>query len=71
MQADCEKYSQAAILGWTVIRVTTTMIRDGQAIDLLVQAFAMKRRTHAEIEKTNRAREVGHYYPGRAPHAYP
>lgn len=39
MQADCEKYSRAAILGWCVIRATTTMIRDGQAIELLVDAF--------------------------------
>lgn len=39
MQADLEKYSRAAILGWCVIRATTTMIRDGQALELLVDAF--------------------------------
>lgn len=39
MQADCEKYSWAAILGWTVVRATTTMVRDGQAIELVREAF--------------------------------
>jgi hypothetical protein len=42
MQADCEKYSWAAILGWTVVRATTTMIRDGAAITLLESAFRAK-----------------------------
>lgn len=41
-QADCEKYSWAAILGYTVIRATTTMIRDGIAITLLEAAFREK-----------------------------
>jgi len=41
-QADCEKYSRAAILGWLVIRATTTMIRDGLAITLLEDAFRAK-----------------------------
>lgn len=39
MQADCEKYSWASILGWCVIRATTTMIRDEKAISLIVAAF--------------------------------
>lgn len=39
MQADCFKYSYAAILGWLVVRVTTTMIRDGGAIELITEAF--------------------------------
>jgi hypothetical protein len=38
-QSDCEKYSWAAILGWAVVRVTTTMIRDGHALPLLIEAF--------------------------------
>jgi hypothetical protein len=42
MQSDCEKYSWAAILGYTVIRATTTMIRDGAAITLLEAAFKAK-----------------------------
>ncbi len=36
---DCEKYSIAAIEGWSIIRVTGRMIRDGVAIDLLHLAF--------------------------------
>lgn len=42
MEADCVKYSWAAILGWCVIRATTTMIRDGIAITNLVEAFRAK-----------------------------
>lgn len=36
---DCIKYSEAAILGWTVIRATTSMIKDGRANLLLEKAF--------------------------------
>jgi len=39
MQEDAIKYSYAAILGWMVVRATTTMIRDGVAIELLLAAF--------------------------------
>ena len=35
---DCIKYSEAAILGWVVLRVTVDMIRDGTALDLLQRA---------------------------------
>jgi hypothetical protein len=42
MQADAEKYSWAAILGWCVVRATTTMVRDGEAIELLRQAFKQR-----------------------------
>lgn len=45
LQADCEKYSMVAILGWMLVRATTTMVRDGKAIALLRQAFAAKGRT--------------------------
>ena len=38
-EADCEKYSVAAILGWRVLRVTSSMIRDGRALALLEQAL--------------------------------
>lgn len=34
-EGDCEKYNQAAILGWKVLRVTTKTIDSGSAIDLL------------------------------------
>jgi very-short-patch-repair endonuclease len=36
---DCAKYSCAAIAGWRVIRVTSTMMDDGTALDLLRAAF--------------------------------
>ena len=38
-EADCEKYSTAAINGWTVIRVTPGMISSGQALGFLEVAF--------------------------------
>ena len=31
-EKDCEKYNWAAINGWTVLRYTSSMIRDGRAI---------------------------------------
>ena len=37
---DCEKYSEAAILGWKVIRATTSMLKDGRATLLLERALA-------------------------------
>jgi hypothetical protein len=38
-EKDCEKYNEAALYGWTVIRVTPKMIRDGRAIDWLERAL--------------------------------
>lgn len=38
-EQDCEKYNEAALYGWTIIRVTPTMIRDGRAIDWLERAL--------------------------------
>ena len=38
-EADCEKYSTAAINGWTVIRVTPGMITKGKALEFLDVAF--------------------------------
>lgn len=32
MEADAEKYAEAAIHGWTVIRVTPRQVKNGQAI---------------------------------------
>ena len=37
---DCLKYSWASILGWTLVRVTPGMVRDGRAWELLAAAFA-------------------------------
>lgn len=33
--ADCEKYARAAILGWTVLRVTGDHVKSGQALQWL------------------------------------
>jgi hypothetical protein len=37
--ADCEKYSEAAILGWRIVRVTSDMVVSGQALDLVTRAL--------------------------------
>ncbi|MCI0731816.1 MAG: hypothetical protein L0332_34550 [Chloroflexi bacterium] len=36
---DCEKYNEATLLGWRLIRVTPEMIAGGQAIDWLKRAL--------------------------------
>ena len=36
---DLEKYSEAAILGWTVIRVTPEMMNNGKALEILRRLF--------------------------------
>jgi len=38
-ESDCEKYNEAALYGWTIIRVTPGMIRDGRAIEWLERAL--------------------------------
>jgi very-short-patch-repair endonuclease len=38
-EADCEKTSTAAALGYRVIRVTREMIEDGRAVRLIAQAL--------------------------------
>ena len=38
-QEDCEKLAEAAILGWTVLRFTHSMVMDGRAIDLILRAM--------------------------------
>ena len=32
---DCEKYSEAAILGWRILHFTTAQVNSGQAIEML------------------------------------
>ncbi len=39
-ERDCEKYAEAALRGWRVLRVTPGMVRDGRAVALLARAFA-------------------------------
>ena len=36
---DCEKYNEAALYGWLLIRVTPDMVRDGRAMDWLERAL--------------------------------
>jgi very-short-patch-repair endonuclease len=39
-EADIEKYNEATLLGWRVIRVTTDMVDDGRALQLVQRALA-------------------------------
>lgn len=55
MQKDCEKYSWAAILGWRVVRATSTMVRDGEALELLKHAFAFGRKDTAYVTASSSA----------------
>lgn len=36
---DCEKYNGAALLGWTVLRFTGSMVKDGTALTTIEQLF--------------------------------
>lgn len=36
---DCRKYNEAVILGWRVIRVTTEMVRSGEAMEYIEHAI--------------------------------
>ncbi|PNH99253.1 hypothetical protein [Vibrio diazotrophicus] len=38
-EADCEKYNEAALRGWTLLRFTGDMIKKGQAIKTLERAL--------------------------------
>ena len=42
-EADCLKYSEAAILGWLVLRVTGGMVRNGTEVDLVKRAIMVQR----------------------------
>lgn len=39
---DCEKYNEAVILGWSVLRATGAQIRDGSAVAWLRRMFDEK-----------------------------
>ena len=41
-ESDCEKYAEATILGWAVLRVTTAMCKDGRATDLVQRLLAAR-----------------------------
>ena len=51
-EADCEKYSMAAINGWTVIRVTSGMISNGKALQFLEAAFSASRQARQATAAT-------------------
>lgn len=36
---DCEKLNEAILLGWKVFRVTSDMVKDGTAINTIMQAM--------------------------------
>jgi very-short-patch-repair endonuclease len=38
-EGDCEKYNAAVLQGWSVLRVTTSMLRDGRALALVERAL--------------------------------
>jgi very-short-patch-repair endonuclease len=42
-EADCEKLSEAAALGWRVLRVTPRMIQTGAALALIERALQWRR----------------------------
>jgi len=39
-EADCEKYAELALAGWTLLRVTGAMVRDRRAMRLVERALA-------------------------------
>ena len=41
--ADCEKYAEAALLGWTVMRFTGQQIESGYALDCVERALGLVR----------------------------
>lgn len=42
IRGGCEKYCEAAILGWRVMRVTTDQVKGGQALQWIERALAME-----------------------------
>lgn len=42
-ESDCQKYNEAAILGWLVIRATTNIVRKGEVIGTLQRAFEARK----------------------------
>ncbi len=45
---DCTKYNSAAILGWTVLRVTTAMVRDGRALKTIEEALKQENKCRSD-----------------------
>ena len=53
---DCEKYSEAAILGWCVIRVNALSLKSGLAHDLIKRAVDARRIMINELPGARRNR---------------
>ena len=43
---DMEKYNEAALRGWHLLRVTPDMVQDGTAIELVKRALDFQEHTH-------------------------
>ena len=41
-EADCEKYNTAAVMGWTVLRFTQSMVQSGAAINTTLLALSVR-----------------------------
>ncbi|MCA2455812.1 MULTISPECIES: endonuclease domain-containing protein [Vibrio] len=39
-EKDCEKYNEAALRGWSVLRFTGSMIKSGKAVETLKEALS-------------------------------
>ncbi|EIL2908420.1 hypothetical protein LLT35_001942 [Vibrio alginolyticus] len=39
-EKDCEKYNEAALRGWSVLRFTGSMIKSGNAVETLKEALS-------------------------------
>lgn len=48
-ESDCEKYNEAVIHGWQVLRVTTDMIEDGRAVTFVERAIERARASRADL----------------------
>jgi len=42
-ESDCEKYNQAALDGWLLLRFTMKQIKSGMAIDMIEQAIKRRK----------------------------
>jgi hypothetical protein len=40
-ESDCEKYNEAALYGWLLLRVIPEMVRDGRALDWIERALLL------------------------------
>ena len=52
-EADCEKYNEAALLNWRVLRVTNHMVEDGRAVAFLERALGGPAMTGTSLSAQN------------------